>query len=179
MICHDAYVTQDGYDSGQLFVCDEHGVSEPVMAGGRQSYSVTLDQMIELLYEHAKAVKSEKDAHPLLPLDELKGFSIFGKVQGVEHPFEGTPGRTTAEDIDRLAESGMVEIRELGQSESQYIPGSPASPHPLATLLEQVKEGDRININGLQWVVGERMSAGTVVMAGLEGTIVRYRRGDE
>jgi hypothetical protein len=46
------YITQDGYDSGQLFCCDTHDTREPVMVNGEQTYEVTLPLMQALVRAH-------------------------------------------------------------------------------------------------------------------------------
>ena len=50
------YITQDGYDSGQAFVCPVHDVYEPVMVDGRQTYEVTLALFQRLVDEHHASV---------------------------------------------------------------------------------------------------------------------------
>lgn len=53
----EPHITQDGYDSGQLFVCAQHNVSEPVLgADGRQTYEVTLPMFQRLVAEHHRKV---------------------------------------------------------------------------------------------------------------------------
>ena len=49
----EPYITQDGYDRGQAFVCPIHDVFEPVIGeNGRQTYEVTLARFQSLVAEH-------------------------------------------------------------------------------------------------------------------------------
>jgi hypothetical protein len=53
----EPYITQDGYDSGQVFVCPTHDVYEPVMGDdGRQTYEVTLPAFQRLVDEHRASI---------------------------------------------------------------------------------------------------------------------------
>lgn len=47
------YITQDGYDSGQAFVCEQHKVWDQVIGeDGRQTYNVTLEMFKQLVADH-------------------------------------------------------------------------------------------------------------------------------
>lgn len=48
----DPYITQDGYDSGLVLMCETHGTREPVMKDGRQAYTINLITFARLHRAH-------------------------------------------------------------------------------------------------------------------------------